>query len=109
MAVVRELARYKLDLVSVQEVRWDKGGTARRRGLYFFLWKKKQKSSIGNRIFCTPQNSIGDKVSLRDTIFDPQSKGTHFGHILCFNRMLSCVKGANAQFLPEEKSGVQYR
>ena len=26
-AVARELARYKLDLVSVQEVRWDKGGT----------------------------------------------------------------------------------
>jgi len=27
--VVRELARYKLNLVSVQEVRWDKGGTER--------------------------------------------------------------------------------
>ena len=26
-AAVRELARYKLDLVSVQEVRWDKGDT----------------------------------------------------------------------------------
>jgi hypothetical protein len=25
MAVARELARYKLDLVGVQEVRWDKG------------------------------------------------------------------------------------
>ena len=25
----RELARYKLDLVGVQEVRWDKGGTVR--------------------------------------------------------------------------------
>jgi hypothetical protein len=25
--VVRELTRYKLDLVGVQEVRWDKGGT----------------------------------------------------------------------------------
>jgi len=27
--VVRELARYRLDLVGVQEVRWDKGGTVR--------------------------------------------------------------------------------
>jgi exonuclease III len=27
MTVVRELARYKLDVVFVQEVRWDKGGT----------------------------------------------------------------------------------
>jgi hypothetical protein len=27
MTVARELARYKLDLVGVQEVRWDKRGT----------------------------------------------------------------------------------
>ena len=27
MAVARELARYKLDLVGVQEVRWEKEGT----------------------------------------------------------------------------------
>jgi len=26
-AAARELARYKLDLVGVQKVRWDKGGT----------------------------------------------------------------------------------
>jgi hypothetical protein len=26
---VRELARYKLELVNVREVRWDKGGTVR--------------------------------------------------------------------------------
>jgi exonuclease III len=29
MAVVRKLARYKLDLVCVQEVWWEKGGSAR--------------------------------------------------------------------------------
>ena len=28
-AAARELARYKLDLVDVQAVRWDKGGTAK--------------------------------------------------------------------------------
>ena len=27
MVAARELARYKLDVVDVQEVRWDKGGT----------------------------------------------------------------------------------
>ena len=27
--VARELARCKLDLLSVQELRWDKGGTSR--------------------------------------------------------------------------------
>ena len=25
------------------------------RELYFFLWKRKPKPSIGNRIFCTPR------------------------------------------------------
>ena len=29
MAVARELVRYKLDVVDVQEVRWDKGSTVR--------------------------------------------------------------------------------
>ena len=32
----RELARYELDLVAVQEFRWRKGGTVS-EGLYFFL------------------------------------------------------------------------
>jgi hypothetical protein len=35
MTVVRELARYKLDLVSVQEVRLDKGGTVRTEDFTF--------------------------------------------------------------------------
>jgi len=50
----RELSRYKLDLVGVQEVRWDKGGTIR-AGNCFFLWKRKQQSSIRNRIFYTTE------------------------------------------------------
>ena len=41
MAVARELARYKLDLVGVQEVRWDKRGTTRAGDYNFFLWKRK--------------------------------------------------------------------
>ena len=56
--VARELVRCKLDLVGVQGVRWDKGGHGKSRGLKFFLWKRKRKSSIGNRRFCTPQNSV---------------------------------------------------
>jgi len=47
----RELARYKLDLVGAQEFRWDKGGTVRAGDYNFYLWKRKRKSSIGNRIF----------------------------------------------------------
>jgi len=34
--VVRELTRYKLDLVCVQEVRWGRGGTVRAGDYIFF-------------------------------------------------------------------------
>jgi len=43
--------RYKLHLIGVKEVRWDKGGTVRAGDYIFFLWKRKRKSSIGNRVF----------------------------------------------------------
>jgi hypothetical protein len=46
-----ELVRYKLDLVGVQEVRWDKGDTVRAGDYNFFYGKEKRKSSIRNRIF----------------------------------------------------------
>jgi hypothetical protein len=39
MAAARELARYKLDLVGVQEVRWDKEGTFK-VGDYSFFYEK---------------------------------------------------------------------
>jgi hypothetical protein len=41
--VARELAKYKLDLVSVQEVRWDKEGTVR-AGEYTFFYGKGQEN-----------------------------------------------------------------
>jgi exonuclease III len=41
MTVARELARYKLDIVGVQEVRWDNGGTFRAEDYTLFLWKGK--------------------------------------------------------------------
>jgi hypothetical protein len=40
------LARYKLDLVGVQEVRWDKGGTER-AGDYIFFYGKDGSSGSG--------------------------------------------------------------
>ena len=43
MAAARELARYKLDLVGVQEVRWDKEGTVKAGDYSFFSMGKKMK------------------------------------------------------------------
>ena len=40
-AAERELARYKLDVVGVQEFRWDKEGTGRARNYNFFLRERK--------------------------------------------------------------------
>ena len=39
IAATRELARYKVDLVGVQEARWDKVGTVRARDYNFFYGK----------------------------------------------------------------------
>jgi len=41
-AVARELEKYKLDLVGMQEVRWEKGGTVR-AGDYNFCMEEKMK------------------------------------------------------------------
>jgi hypothetical protein len=49
----RELARYKLNLVGAQEVRWNTGGTVITGKLYSFPMGKKRKSSTGNRSFCS--------------------------------------------------------
>jgi hypothetical protein len=43
MTVAWELAKYKLDLVGVQEVRWDKEGTVT-AGEYIFFYGKGQKN-----------------------------------------------------------------
>jgi hypothetical protein len=42
MTVSRELARYKLDLVGVQEVRWEGGGTETAVECTFFYAKGNQ-------------------------------------------------------------------
>ena len=47
----RELARYKLNLGVVQDVKLEKKGHCNSRGLYIFQQKRKRKLSIGNRIF----------------------------------------------------------
>jgi len=57
-AAARELARYKLDLVSVQGVGWDKGKKVR-AGDYKFFYGQVKKIINWEQDFCTPQSSIG--------------------------------------------------
>ena len=49
--VARELARYKLDLVGVQEVRWDKRGHCKSRVLYFLCGKGNEICQLGTGLF----------------------------------------------------------
>jgi hypothetical protein len=50
MTVSRELARYKLDLVGVQEVRWE-GGGIEPAGKYTFLYGKGNENQELGTVF----------------------------------------------------------
>jgi hypothetical protein len=52
----RKLARYKLDLVGVLGVRWDKGGTVR-AGEYMFFYEKGNENHKFVTALCTTQSS----------------------------------------------------
>jgi exonuclease III len=49
--VTRELARHRLDLVGVQEVRWEKGGTVRAGNYNFFYGKENVDYRLGTSFF----------------------------------------------------------
>jgi exonuclease III len=50
--IAGELGKYKLDLVCVQEVRWEKGCTKRAED-FIFLMEKGMGSSVGTGFFRT--------------------------------------------------------
>ena len=55
MAVARKLVRYKLDLVGVQEVRHDKGGTVRAGDYNFFYGKGNENHQLGTGFLYTKE------------------------------------------------------
>jgi len=48
------LARYELDEVGMQEVRWDRGGTVRAGDYDFSTGKEMKIINLGTGFFCTP-------------------------------------------------------
>jgi len=50
-AAARELARYKLDLVGVQDVRWNEGSTVRAGNYIFFYGKGNENHQLGTGFF----------------------------------------------------------
>jgi exonuclease III len=49
--IARELGKYKLDLVGVQEVRWDKGGTERAEDYTFFYGEGNEDDQLVTGLF----------------------------------------------------------
>jgi hypothetical protein len=52
-AVAEEITKYKLDLVGVQEVRWDRGGTQPSGKYTFFYGRESENLELGYRFFRT--------------------------------------------------------
>jgi exonuclease III len=51
--IARELGKYKLDLVGVQEVRWENGGTERAEEYKFLYGKGNERHQLGTGFFRT--------------------------------------------------------
>ena len=60
--MTRELARYKLDLVGLQEVRWDKGDTVRAGDYNYFYGKGNENHQLGTGFFVNQRIASAVKI-----------------------------------------------
>jgi hypothetical protein len=56
--VARELEKFKLDLVDIQEVRWEKSGTEQAEDYIFFYEKENEHHHLGTGYFCAQEDHI---------------------------------------------------
>jgi hypothetical protein len=54
--VAKEISKYKLDLVGVQEVKWDRGGTKPAGEYTFFYRKGSENRELDTGFFCTQES-----------------------------------------------------
>jgi hypothetical protein len=90
----RELALYKLDLVGVQEVRWDKGGMVRAGDYNFYCGNGNENHRLGTGFFV--HHSIISAVKRAEFISDWMSYIVLIGHW--------CIIVLNVHAPGEEKS-----
>jgi exonuclease III len=60
--IARELGKYKLDLMGVQEVRWDKGGTERAEDYTFLYGAGNEDHQLGTGFFLCIRESYQQLV-----------------------------------------------
>jgi hypothetical protein len=97
-AAARELAIYKLDLMGVQEVWWEKGGMVRAGDYNFFYGRRNENHQLGKRFFV--HQRIISAIKREEFVSDRMS------YILVAPRGCWCnIIVLNVHAPSEEKSG----
>ena len=94
-AVARELGRCKLDVVGVQEVRWDKGGTVTEVDYDFFYGKGNDNYQLGTGFFV--------HRTILSTVKRVEFASNRLSYIALRGRWLNAIL-ANVHAPSEEKS-----